>query len=167
MAIVYFEDLEGIIETVVYPKVFEKLAPHIQQDFIGFIEGRVEIKEDNPKMIVNDLVPFEEASRRYAKSIHIQMQPEKAKSEDLEKLREELTHVKGDCPVYLSFSFPNGGKVVVSTSADFKVQPTPKVIHRLKEIFGGESVLIKRNKLEKSDRNRFSKGSFRNRVQES
>jgi DNA polymerase-3 subunit alpha len=165
MAIIYFEDLEGMIEAVVYPKVFEKISSHIQQDFLGFVEGRIEMKEDHPKLIVNDLVKIEDAYGRYAKSIHIQMQPDKASAEDLQKLREELTHEKGECPVYISFSFPNGGKVVISTSSDFKVQPTPKVIHRLKEIFGDEAVVIKRNKLNSSEnRNGFWKGQFRNRT---
>jgi len=154
MAIVVFEDLEGWVETVVYPKIYEKMAPRIKEDFVGFIEGKVEIKDDTAKLILNNVVSMDEAPSRYAKSVHIQMDPGKAKSQDLDILHQELQQMKGECPICLDFMYPEGGKVVVSTSAEFKIHPTPKVIQRLREIFGENAVYIQKHKITFQDKNR-------------
>ncbi len=143
MAIMTFEDLEGMVEAVIYPKIFEKISGKVKEDFICFLEGRIELKEDMAKIIVNDVVSLEDAPKKYSKSIHIDI-PEKAQAQKLDQLCQELLQEKGECPVFLNFSFQDRGKVVMSTAPKFKIHPSAKVIHRLKEIFGNEAVVLKK-----------------------
>lgn len=144
MAILTFEDLEGMVEAVIYPKVFEKIGIRAKEDLICFVEGRLELKEDMAKVIINEIVSLEEAPRRYSKAIHIDIQSGRTQLQELDKLYEELLQEKGECPVFLNFSFQDKGKLSMSTSSKFKIYPSPKMIHRLREIFGDDAVVLKK-----------------------
>ncbi|MBI1883413.1 MAG: DNA polymerase III subunit alpha [Chlamydiae bacterium] len=152
MALVSFEDLEGLIEAVIYPKIFEKISGMVQEDKICFVEGKLELKEEAVKVIVNNLVLLEDAPKIYTQSIYLQLKMNQSKSEDLDKIQTELLRFKGECPVYINFAFPDGGKITVSTSPKFKIEPTAEVILRLKEVLGEEAVSVKRNKIVHVDR---------------
>ncbi|MBI1869965.1 MAG: DNA polymerase III subunit alpha [Chlamydiae bacterium] len=144
MAILFFEDLEGMTEMVVYPKVFEKIRSLVQEDQICFIEGKVELRDDTPKVVVNEMTHLNEALKVYIKSIDIQMKAGEIKSEDLDQLYKELLGEKGDCPVTIQFLFPEGSKITMATSPKFKIKPSLEVIQRLKEMFGDHAVVVKK-----------------------
>ena len=59
MAILKLEDLDGAVEVLVFPRAFAKISSHIQINTIVHIRGVLDIKEETPKIIVEDLFPFE------------------------------------------------------------------------------------------------------------
>ena len=60
MAILKLEDLDGAVEVLVFPRAFAKISPHIQANTIVHIRGVLDLKEETPKIIAEDLFPFEE-----------------------------------------------------------------------------------------------------------
>jgi DNA polymerase-3 subunit alpha len=55
MAFVALEDLQGIIELVVFPKVWDRLADVIDYDRIVLVDGRVDNQGSEPKLLVDNI----------------------------------------------------------------------------------------------------------------
>lgn len=62
MAFLTCEDLTGSIECLLFPKVFERFSPIIEEDAFVIVAGRLSIKEDEePKIIVDEIHTLDEA----------------------------------------------------------------------------------------------------------
>lgn len=79
MAILQIEDLTGQAEAVVFPKAYERLHPLLNADAHLIIWGKVERKEEQTQVIVEDIEPIEavrlvivELTPQQAKNIHAQ-----------------------------------------------------------------------------------------------
>jgi len=55
MFFVKIQDLTGEIEAIIFPNSAEQFAPSLQENKIVVISGRVDFKEDSPKMIVESI----------------------------------------------------------------------------------------------------------------
>ena len=53
MAFATVEDLQGPIELVIFPKVWEKFAPLVQMDMVILAEGKVDSASGDPKVLVD------------------------------------------------------------------------------------------------------------------
>ena len=60
MAILKLEDLEGAVEALVFPRAYQKISRYILPNTVVMVRGILNLKEDTPKILVNDLFPFEE-----------------------------------------------------------------------------------------------------------
>jgi DNA polymerase-3 subunit alpha len=55
MAFVTIEDIQGPIELVVFPKVWEKFGPLVQPDVMLFADGKIDISNGSPKILADGL----------------------------------------------------------------------------------------------------------------
>jgi DNA polymerase-3 subunit alpha len=55
MAFVALEDLQGVIELVVFPKVWDRLAEVIDYDRIVLVDGKVDNQGSEPKVLVDNI----------------------------------------------------------------------------------------------------------------
>ena len=55
MAFVVIEDLQGTVELVVFPKVWDRLADVIDYDRIVLVEGKVDTQGSEPKVLVDNI----------------------------------------------------------------------------------------------------------------
>jgi len=60
MAILLLEDLDAVIEALVFPATYQMVGRYIQAGSIVFLRGRIDKKESSPKIITEDLFPFDE-----------------------------------------------------------------------------------------------------------
>lgn len=59
MAFVTVEDLYGQMEVVVFPNVYEQYSRFLEQDSQIWVEGRINLKEDEqPKILANQIMPL-------------------------------------------------------------------------------------------------------------
>ncbi|MCX5657300.1 MAG: DNA polymerase III subunit alpha, partial [Candidatus Omnitrophica bacterium] len=69
MAIIMLEDLSGYVEGVIFPDVYEKYEKYASVNQCVFVRGKLQLREEAPKIIVTELFPLEEAQKRFTKSI--------------------------------------------------------------------------------------------------
>ena len=67
MAFVKLEDDSGIIEGVVFPKVFRKTRSYWQKEFLVIAEGVVEVREERISVLIENAQPLEEATKKEEK----------------------------------------------------------------------------------------------------
>lgn len=87
MAHVTFEDMQGTIDTVVFPDVYKKIQQTIRQEEPLVISGTVEKTEDETKVIVNDIIPISEAAVQSFNSIHFVVDLNKYDLGELDSLK--------------------------------------------------------------------------------
>jgi len=146
MAILKLEDLEGAVEVLVFPRAFAKISSHIQINTIVHIRGVLDLKEETPKIIVEDLFPFEEI---YKLITAMNINLTKIKESIFESLKTLLGQHRGDIPVYLKLENLTTGKtpqarskVQLLVGEELYVRPNELLIQELDELLGEERLSL-------------------------
>ncbi|MDD5116248.1 MAG: DNA polymerase III subunit alpha [Candidatus Omnitrophica bacterium] len=146
MAILKLEDLDGAVEALVFPRAFSRVSRYILPNTIAHIRGTLNLTEDTPKIIVEDLFPFEEIYRLItAMSINLSG----IKENIFESLKSLLSEHKGTVPIYLKLDTGLPGKqaqvksrVQMVVGENLYVLPSDKLIQELDELLGEDRLSL-------------------------
>jgi len=139
MAILKLEDLEGSIELLVFPRAYQKVSRYIHPGTVVLVRGSLNLKEDTPKIIVNDLFPFDEIYRFItAMSINLSGLRENV----LITLKEILAASPGNIPIYLKLDNLAKSRVQLVVGEELYVTPSEKLIQGIVDLLGEESLSL-------------------------
>jgi DNA polymerase-3 subunit alpha len=144
MAVCMLEDLEGDVEVLVFPNSFSQLAPQLRPNAVVFVEGRVAIREDRPRLIAQQIVPIEQSASKLAQAMELVLRSPGMEKELLEQLKALLAKFPGGIPVYLRLEMPKEPSMRLKLAEGFKVEPRQELLEALGELLGEESVIVKR-----------------------
>lgn len=136
MAIITLEDLDGDVEVLVFPSTFSKAAGLVKQDAIVFIKGRINMREEEPKLVANEIAALDSVRTKYTRTVIIELVTAGLEKLALEKLKKVLGRYPGRVPVYLNFVKPDGKSDLVSTGRNLTVEPHEGLIRDIEKIFG-------------------------------
>ncbi len=139
MAILKLEDLQGLVEVLVFPKAFRMVAKNIQPNSIVLIKGRVDLKEDAPKIIANDLFLFDDIYRLVG-GINIDISG--IRGNLFESLKARLIDSSGNVPVYLHLDTSTRSRVKLVVGQEFFVEPNEKLIDDIESLLGEYKVSL-------------------------
>ena len=139
MAILKVEDLEGAVEALVFPRAFNKINSYIQVNSIVHIRGILDFKQETPKIIVEDMIPFEEMYKLIT-AMNINLSGIRENS--FESLKTLLTDYRGNIPVYLRLDTPAKSRVQLVVGEGLYVSPSEKLIQDLDELLGEERLSL-------------------------
>jgi len=140
MAIVTLEDLNGTVEVLVFPSTFAKSGSLVKPDAIVFVKGRVNLREEEPKIVANEIAALDSVRAKYTKAVVIDLLTAGLEATSLEKLKKVLSRYPGRIPVYLSFVKPDGKRTIMSASSTFFVEPHEGLVRDVEKIFGRDVV---------------------------
>ncbi|MEE8359687.1 MAG: DNA polymerase III subunit alpha, partial [Candidatus Omnitrophota bacterium] len=143
MAIVKLEDLKGMIEVLVFPSTFQKIGGLIKEDAIIFVKGRISMREQDPKIMADDVIPFDEVRKRYTKSVAINVMSAGLENKTLSTIKGILSNHRGPIPVYVIITTPGDRKVDIQASDDLRVQPTDEMIKDIEDLLGEGAVSLR------------------------
>ncbi len=143
MAIVTLEDLDGSMDLLVFPRSFKEHGHHLVKDAILFFKGNLDKKEQTPKVLVNEITPLTEAHKKFTKSIHVRIVPEKAKDDTLKSLQAILAKYPGRTPVYLEFLDQNQVRSQMLVDRSLFVQPSENLVVCLSQALGDEAISLR------------------------
>ena len=144
MAVCLLEDLNGEIEVLVFPKVFGQLAPQLKLSAVVFIEGRVAIQNDRPRLIAQQIIPMEQGTSRLTKAIELVLRRPGVEREFLEQLKTVLRKSPGTIPIYLTIEMPKEPPTRLKLAEEFKISPNPELLEELGRLLGDEAVIIRK-----------------------
>lgn len=137
MAFVELEDLYGIIELVVFPKVFNKVRQLINEDAIILASGRVSIREDEaPKILCEDISELLVSS---IEKVYIRIDTEEELQPSLRQLKIICPSYKGNVPIYLYVKSINKAFVM---NKELWVNGEKELLTFLKNQFGIENIKV-------------------------
>ncbi len=140
MAIASLEDLSGMVEVLVFPSTFSKYGALVKPDIIVFMKGRVNMREEEPKIVVDEITPLDQVKARYTKAISISLVTTGLEKSSLENLKKILTRYPGTVPVYLNFFTPEGERIRMATAKNITVEPHDGLVRDIEKAFGKDVV---------------------------
>ncbi|MGA2029888.1 MAG: DNA polymerase III subunit alpha, partial [Verrucomicrobiota bacterium] len=141
-SMVTLEDLEGSVQLLVMND-HEKFRPLLEANKAILVIGEVSTGEDKPKIFPQEIMPLEDAPKKFTKQVHLRLHTAHLKPEDFESVREIVAANPGKCPLLLCFMQPGGGTVFMDTNERFAVTPSLKLQHEADARFGEETYYAK------------------------
>lgn len=133
MAILKIEDLEGAVEALVFPRAYQKVSRYLQLSTVVLVSGTLNLKEETPKIIVNDLVPFDAIYKSIA-GIRINLSG--VRENTFESLKSLLMESHGSVPIYLHLDTPTKTRTHIVVGENLYVLPSEKLINDIEELLG-------------------------------
>ena len=139
MAILKIEDLDGVVEVLVFPQAFKNVEKNIRPNSIVLVKGRIDKKEDTPKIIANDLLLFEDIYRLIA-GININISG--VRENLFATLKSRLTRSYGKVPIYLHLDTPKRTGVQLVVGQEFFVEPSEELINDIESLLGENRISL-------------------------
>jgi len=139
MAILKLEDLEGFVEVLVFPSVFRQVSKFIQPGSVVLVRGRLNLKEDMPKIVANDLFPIEKI---YSLITAININLSGIRENLFISLKDRITQSRGPIPVYLHLDSLSKSRVQLLVGNEFFVDPTEDLIQDIESLLGDERLSL-------------------------
>lgn len=142
MAFVTLEGLHGEAEVVVFPDVFAEYKSLLHPEKMIFLEGRLSDQardDDEIKLIASSVIPLDQARERYASNLHINLEVDKMKVNDVESLKKLTARYDGDCTLLFHINTATENSRLIR-ARKFAVSPDSQLLKRLRDQFGYENV---------------------------
>ncbi len=133
-ALVTLEDLEGAVEVMFFPQSYVNAAVHLVEDAVVLVRGRVDKREDAPKIIANEItVPDLSVGPRGP--VVVSLPTPRCTPPVVERFKEVLSSHPGTTDVHLQLV--HGGRTTVVRLDDgLRVRATPALFADLKALLG-------------------------------
>lgn len=140
MAIFSLEDLNNFVEVLAFPKTYAKFPEIIKEDSLVYVCGKVNRREEEPKIIAEDIIHLEKVKEKYTKSVLIKLSTTGLEESMMKRIKFCIQKFRGKVPVLVDLVAPEGRKVRVSTDASLSVNPTDELLSALEDIVGSGNV---------------------------
>ena len=107
------------------------------------VVGEINNSEDKPKLFPQEIMPLEEAPRKYTKQVHLRLYTAQLKPETLESVRSLVEAFPGKCPLFLCLMQPGGELIFNETHEKYFVVPSTQLQQRADEMFGEQTYYAK------------------------
>jgi DNA polymerase III subunit alpha len=140
MAIFSLEDLNNFVEILAFPKTYARYPDMIKEDSLVYVFGKVSRREDEPKIIAEDIIPLEKVKEKYTKSVLVKLSTTGLEENMMKRIKFCMQKFRGKVPVLLDFLSEEGRKIRVSVDAELFVNPTDELLSALEEIVGAGNI---------------------------
>jgi DNA polymerase-3 subunit alpha len=140
-ATLMLEDLEGLVEVLVFPKVLEASETLLTNDRAVLITGRVEVlDEDRVRLSADEILPLEDLRERRAEMVQVRLEAAVLEADLIALLRETVEAHRGDIPLLLEVVRAGGYRMLARAEPSLRVTPSRALAQALEAIAGPGSV---------------------------
>jgi DNA polymerase-3 subunit alpha len=132
------EDLGGAVEVLFFPNTYELIGQYIAEDAIVVVRGRVDRRDDVPRLMAMDLSLPDITAKDEVKPVVLALPPARCTPPLVERLREVLASHPGSAEVHLKLV--NGGRATLLRLGPLRVAATTALMADLKALLGAGAV---------------------------
>ncbi len=136
MAVLTLEDLTDSVETMVFPRTFADYGHLLEDDRIVVIRGRVDKRDDQPKLMSQSIEVIDADSLSSDKPLRLEIRPNQLSDERITKLKSVLSEHGGNSPVYIHL----GSDKIIRLSDEFCVNTSNGLVPELRVLLGETSI---------------------------
>lgn len=140
MAICLLEDLEGVVEVLIFPNRYQGNAPYLHVNAVVLVKGRVSRKEEQPKIIADRVSPVDNMQNLRPSSVAIKLTDAGLNEEILNSLKEILVNHKGDVPVSLEVQGQQRSSVFLKAGESLYVEPGQELLEDVERLLGKDMI---------------------------
>jgi len=137
MAVFILEDLQSSMEVMVFPKTMQLYGHLLEDDGVVIVKGRVDMRDDQPKLMVTELERFEPIIDG-AHPVRINLTPNALSEMMLANLKGLLNEHPGESQVFLHL----GATKVLRLPDEFCVNASTGLVAELRVLLGPDAVLV-------------------------
>ncbi|HHY07688.1 MAG TPA: DNA polymerase III subunit alpha [Corynebacteriales bacterium] len=138
-AIVRIEDLQGGVEVLFFPRIYQKVGMDIVEDAVVIVSAHVNIRDDRMSLFGDDLSVPDLGADGVSPVFHLRLTPQMCTPELLAELKGILTTHQGSSPVMVTLD--SGNKTQrLALSENLQVNASGELISELKAVFGSNCV---------------------------
>ncbi|GAB3515566.1 DNA polymerase III subunit alpha [Phytohabitans suffuscus] len=132
------EDLGGAVEVLFFPNTYEIVGQYIAEDAIVVVKGRVDRRDDQPRLMAMDMSLPDITAADEVKPVVLALPPSRCTPPLVERLREVLSSHPGSAEVHVKLV--NGSRATVLRLGPTRVAPTTALMADLKALLGPAAV---------------------------
>ncbi len=142
MAFVTLEDLTGSIELTVFSDLYRNAASLLKGEKPLLIKGKLVIEgETKRNIIVNEIIPLEDAGTALRADIHVKCFISKLGAAEIEKFRTIVKNNPGKSQVFIHVIIPDSSETIISLGKDYSINPSQLCISEIESVFGKHCVV--------------------------
>jgi DNA polymerase III subunit alpha len=136
------EDMIGSVDILCFSESFKKLSDKLKLDVPVLVKGSVRIEEgSNPKLMISDITPLEEAQPKFPRSLRIKVPLETVSTGAIDALHSICSERRGEAKVLFDLE-RKGDFTAVMEAEGYNVLPDRSFINRVEELCGRGSVRV-------------------------
>jgi DNA polymerase-3 subunit alpha len=138
-AMVALEDLVGTMSMLCMNENFDKYRELLVPGKALLVVGEVNNDEDRPKLFPQEIMPLEDAPRKYTRQVHFRLNAVHVTEESLLAARAVCEAHPGRVPVFLCIRRAGGELVFLETHEKYLVTPSQALQQAVDNLFGEET----------------------------
>lgn len=142
-AMVTLEDLEGTYSMLLFNENYDKFRALLLPQKALLVVGEVSNEEDKPKLFPTEIMPLEDAPRKFTKQVHLRLYPAHIDDAKLEAMRTLVEAHRGKCPLFLCFRYPDAPPLFIETHERYAVTPSVAFQQAVDDLLGEETYYAK------------------------
>jgi DNA polymerase-3 subunit alpha len=142
-AMVTLEDLEGSVQVLCMNENYDKYRELLKLNQAILVVAEVNLGDDKPKLFSQEIMPLDEAPRKYTRQVHFRLHTGRLDPENLLSVQELALAHPGKCPLFLCFTRPTGEIIFIEAHEKFAVAPSLELQRSADQRFGQETYYAK------------------------
>ncbi len=138
-AMVTLEDLAGSMQMLCMNESYDRSRELLVVNKAVLVIGEISNAEDKPKIFPQEIMPLEDAPRKYTKQVHFRLHTAHLTSERLKLAHDLAAAHRGACPLFLCLTQPTGEIIFIEAHERFFVAPSMEFQKAVDEMFGENS----------------------------
>jgi DNA polymerase-3 subunit alpha len=138
-AMVTLEDLEGSFAMLCMNENYDKYRHLLEVNKPLLIVGEVNNDEAPPKIFPVEVMPLEDAPKKFTKQVHLRLNAVHLNEQKLNEIFELTGRFPGKCPLFLRIRQPGGEIVYIETHDRYFVAPSREFQKVVDELLGEET----------------------------
>jgi len=140
MAFLTIEDLHGMVEVVVFPRVYEISENFITDDEPIFVQGQVQKDEKAVKILAETMIPIQKAEEIWSASVHIDVDASRVDKEMISRLHQIIEKYPGSCTAFVHIRVPGKTETIVAMPDALRLRISPVMTREINGLLGYKAV---------------------------
>jgi DNA polymerase-3 subunit alpha len=136
MAIATLEDLDNFIEVLIFPRSYAKAPELVKEDSLVYILGKLNLREEEPKLIADEIIPLEKVKEKFTQKVLIKLSSVGLEETMMKEITGIMRTYNGSTPVIIDIISPEGKSIRLSTEEKLNVIPCDGLIKDIEELIG-------------------------------
>ena len=142
MAYLTLEDLQGVVEIIVFPDLYKHAADLLVPERLVRITGAVDRGEKGTKIRGSKIEPLVELQTQTIKRVHIRLLDHPNMTEQLPLLREVFRRHPGNTTVALTFLMDSALEAETAPLPRLMVTPSERFVADVEEVLGKDAIFL-------------------------
>ncbi len=141
MAYITLEDLQGLVEVIVFPELFQSCETFLGADAVVHVTGTVDQKDTGARLIkATKVAPLQDVQTKTVKRVTVRIAETADICDHLPKLQEVLRRHPGPTPIAFHFHFDSQVQAESAPLPNVTVLPSSNLVYDVEQILGKEAV---------------------------